>query len=245
MLIQKQILISSALILAAILTLPVSATEIEATADEAPESVIAEEYPAESSESVEDAIVPEEDQPEIVFAMNDEDDEWLFTMEELPRTEIVYDTPPQMDWRESVQENRLLVLLTAGILLVFGAGSLWGGCKMGAGRVFLRFGRGIRTTGTLTKVEWNSRTKSNCCTITYSLENGRTIDAQWPVQQPGVLLQNKLGSELTVFYNPEHPSVFDVNLFWFSKVIAILAALLGILLIAAAVAAAVIGVFFG
>lgn len=154
----------------------------------------------------------------------EEEDEWMFTLEEGPEETDSF-----------VAENRWQLLLAALVLGLFGGVSCFLGAKLG-GLKFLLWFRGIKTTGTLTGAEWDAWHRGYRLTVTYPLENGRSITSEWPVIQSGLNLERNLGKTYRVCYDPADPTTFDCLGIGKGKALGLLAVLIGLLLIAGAAA---------
>ena len=243
-------------------TVPPVQTEAEETAA-ATEAALPETIPAATAEATEPQAAPtepaEETIPIIPTAPESEppateptqstmpaeedpfqDDEWLFTLTDV--TEAVQpplpeaDVPAEPGFSQFAAEHRLEFLLAAAVFALFGAGTCWFGKALCGLRFLLRL-RGIRTTGTLTRISRDYRTRACRCTMTYPLENGRTASSEWPVQLHLVNPDKYLDRTYTVYYNPKKPKEYDCTFFGPSKLLGTLTVLAGLALMAAALAA--------
>lgn len=184
---------------------------------------------------------PEETQPANPIEEDPfQGDDWLFTLTDVPADTVPESLEPaepaEPGFFQFAAEHRLEFLLAAGVLSLFGAGTCWFGNALCGLRFLLRL-RGIRTTGTLSRVSRDYRTRAYRCTMTYPLENGRTISSEWPVHQHLLNPDRYLGRTYTVYYDPQKPNVYDCAFFGPSKLLGTLTVLMGLVMIAAALAA--------
>lgn len=118
-----------------------------------------------------------------------------------------------MSFAEIIVESKLESILAALVFIVFGIFTCWFAFKLGGLKFFLRF-YGIKTTGTLTNVIRDHYNKAYRCIISYQLENGETIESEWPVLQHGISLDKKIGKTYTVYYNPNKTKEYDCSMFF-------------------------------
>lgn len=202
-------------------------TPEEITAD-ATESLATEETTEPTVEET-DGVFPEESVPGGPSFAEAGEDEWLFTLTDSDAGSAPHQQP-ESEFLRFTAENKLVMLLISLVFLVAGTGTCWVGQKLGGTKLLLRL-RGVKTTGTLSRVTWDSWNRAYRCTMKYCLESGKVIESDWPVLLHGCRMKKKEGKTYTIYYNPRRPKEFDCRGFAGGQSLGTLTTLVGFLLI--------------
>ena len=139
-----------------------------------------------------------------------------------------------MDWITTFQEAWWQFLLVALVFTLFGIGTVWMGVSMGGTR-FLLTQKGEKTVGHISRVERDTYEKSYHSFIVYTTANGSKIEERiLPITWKRTTMKNKVGTEYTLYYNPNKPKQFFCPTFVATNLIGLLCILLGLALIVGA-----------
>lgn len=136
-----------------------------------------------------------------------------------------------MDWMTAFQEMWWQFLLAALVFLLFGIGTVWMGASLGGTRFLLTW-KGEKTTGQISRVEWDSYSKKYNCFICYTLANGKKQEERiMPITFNRGAMKKKIGTEYDVYYNPDKPKQFFCPKFFTANLFGLLCMAIGIALI--------------